>query len=402
MFLVPHMAEDAPMAAADGEASAETTPVFAQHFAPLEVVKAAVGGAKLRAPTGRLSAGGAKGAPRLGVRAEASRKIAFTDDPSAAGALVAAANAALAQRLPNAFDAFPGAAAAALPAPWDVPMFLSHSHALQRVPAKAAPAALPAPSPLVKRLLAPSRDRLIVAVSVVWRGGGDVVSLLGCFTGWRERVPMVADGSGAHFVTVHLRAGEYRYVFEVNGRLCVADDEPMADACGAGAPVPAANVLLVDDGAEFDGEERAEALSRADDPLGAAPWLARASDAAADGCYTQSTPTAALGLWVPQLPPHLAKLHGVRAAPLSLRRAPRAGQPPVEWHSELGHVAFALTAAPPRAKFGEAQGEMSEDDNYADSTSDDQSMPSAPGSRHGTPLEPAPRAPPPALSLIHI
>lgn len=408
MFLVPHVAEDAPMACTDGDASAETTPVLPQHFAPLDVLKAATGASgKLRVPSGRLAVGGAKGAPRLGVRAEAARKIAFSSEPSAAGTLVAAANAACARPTVAAsvFDAFPCAAAEALPKA-DMPTFLSHAHILQRaqqaVPIKPRPAIGLPVSALTKQLTTPSRDRHIVAVSIVWRGGGDTVALVGSFTGWRERVPMVADSSGAHFATVHLRAGEYQYAFEVNGTLCVADEEPMCEVgAEAGAPIKSANTLLVDDGAEFEGEgdEMNAALMRAAHPLAIAPWLARHSAPALESEYSQEVPSSAaaaaaaagaraglgLGVWIgaspPSLPPHLAKLHGVSLTAPLRRRIVRDG-PPVEWHSQLEHISFSATYGadgPPAVCAGVQQQieSESEDDNYH-SGSDEQSLSNSP------------------------
>ncbi|KAJ1640260.1 hypothetical protein T492DRAFT_1135356 [Pavlovales sp. CCMP2436] len=58
------------------------------------------------------------------------------------------------------------------------------------------------------------------------------------------------EDSNTHFVTVHLCAGDYQYRFEVNGVLCVADEEPMAsNPPGSGQLV---NTFVVDDGAKYE------------------------------------------------------------------------------------------------------------------------------------------------------
>lgn len=326
-----HVADGVPAPADGDDESKETTPVLSQHYhGPLQTAKAATvaTGAKLRAASCRLTIAGGKGPARNGVRVEASRKIAFAPTAS----LIPAVPAVFARPLPCSLPTttcagslLHGRPGAVVQPTADTPMFLSHSHVLQRRLQAASPKSAPPPvSPLVSQLLMPSRDRRRVAVSLVWCGGGDAVFLVGSFTGWRERVPMAATEGGAFFVTIHLRAGAYQYAFEVNGQLCIDDEEttcataalptcsatvafpPAVPASPAGAPaaecgplpLQTANALLVDDGAEFEEEEEEQGAVPPLAPPGKAAPPAAAGWHAGDGSIgapppRSSAPTAA-------------------------------------------------------------------------------------------------------------
>lgn len=329
MFLVPHVAEGAPTTLTDGELSDETTPVFSQHFPLLSDKKAGTAVASTaRPPSGRLGVGASKRSPRPNVRSEACRKVNFEPKPPSARSASFAGAAAEPERVKKKPDV--------------PPAFLSHEHVLRAAqqPARSKPAG--AAASLVERLTTPSRDWRLPAVTFVWRGGGERVSLVGSFTGWRERVPMAADARGAFFVTLHLRAGEHHYAFEVNGALCIADEERMCEPTAeARAPVKTANARTVDDGAEFEEEE-----AIAEEETGE-----EAAQAAMLPCgFSQDVPAveqlrAWLGAAPPALPPQLGLLHGVRVGGMP-RRSTALARPADEWHSALGHAAFAIRAAP--------------------------------------------------------
>ncbi|KAJ1625208.1 hypothetical protein T492DRAFT_1147516 [Pavlovales sp. CCMP2436] len=218
---------------------------------------------------------------------------------------------------------------------------------------KSAQTSLARSAAFVEQLTKPSRDRRKVAVTLSWPGGGNSVSLVGSFTNWTERVPMVAasplEEGNTHFVTVHLCAGEYQYCFEVDGVFCVTDEKPMAiNPTGRGQLV---NIFVVDDGSEY--EELGGKAAGPESPTqiygeGTAPsWSARADT---DG-FSTSVP---INLKVardepPPLPQHLFGRNGVPQTAAS-RRTRRIIWPEGRPHAvsadcELNHGAFAHCGA---------------------------------------------------------
>jgi hypothetical protein len=206
----------------------------------------------------------------------------------------------------------------------------------------------PSPAAFVEQLITPSRDRRNVAVTLIWPGGGSSVFLVGSFTNWTERVPMVAAEGNTHVATVHLRAGEHHYLFEVNGVMCIADEDPLMSVSPGSAPTSIVNTVLVDDGAEYEelGGD-AEAAARPDSPTdivddSTALWSAGTSACAGADGFSTVVPTTLKVSWFepPALPPHLARMHGVQTA------APRHIWPQGRPHAafadcKLNHAAFA-------------------------------------------------------------
>ncbi|KAJ1621088.1 hypothetical protein T492DRAFT_1073203, partial [Pavlovales sp. CCMP2436] len=298
----------------------ETTPELPSHYVEPE--------APASTASSRLRLGG-KGPLRL---AAASRKVAFGSvfhaSPRSVFSTVLPAAPA-----PPSIVGSPSLAARPILLPHatgDAPQFAAHSHVLKQFLHAPKPAPTPKPTPastsdarsaaLVEKLTKPSRNRRKVAVTLRWPSGGSSVFLLGSFTNWTERVPMIAESDGlAFFATINLPAGDHYYLFEVKGMLCVADAEKLASVPLGSAPSSIVNTVLVDDGAEFEEFEE----------------------------YIGTTPPKQVGEFKaasnapPALPPHLAKLHGVQlAAP---HRAPRPAelQHAVFADSELNHAAFA-------------------------------------------------------------
>lgn len=356
----------APVDGAADEYDAETTPTLPQHFAPYEAANAAAGATCARVSSGRLLVGGA--------RADAARKVAFAAAAPRPPPPSTPFDGSLLARCAEAQSAeLKGAWVEAMRPPSDVPMFRvgrGHTRALQR--SQVTPTEARAAS-LVQQVLAPSRDRRLVAVSLVWRGGGAAVFVRGSFTGWAERLPMAADSSGAHFVVVSLRAGTYHYAFEVDGVHCVADQEPVCEAAAgaalAGAPVTSANVLTVDDGAEFEGEEEAEGGERAaaqPEPAYSQEVPVEAREAA--GARAVVGLRAWIGMMPAALPPHLARLYGVEPSEASQRGRYTRDGPPVEWHSELGHASLGVRA-PPAAQGAGCAMDGADGGGYADASS---------------------------------
>ncbi|KAJ1633195.1 hypothetical protein T492DRAFT_867147 [Pavlovales sp. CCMP2436] len=183
----------------------------------------------------------------------------------------------------------------------------------------------------VQQLIMPSRDRRKVAVTLSWLGGGSLVFLVGSFTKWADRVPMVPAQDNTHVVTVHLRAGEYQYLFEVDGVQCIADEEPMASVSGV-----VVNTVVVDDGSE------PEAPTQIDDDGTAPSWSARAS---ADG-FSTTVPTNLTVAWdePPPLPAALARVHGVPQTAAS-RRIRRIIWPEGRPHADLEDCALNHAAS---------------------------------------------------------
>jgi hypothetical protein len=168
----------------------------------------------------------------------------------------------------------------------------------------------------VERLTTPSRDRRNVAVTLSWSGGGSSVFLVGSFTNWTERVPMVAAENNTHVTTVHLRAGEHHYLFEVNGLLCIADEDPLTTPSPGSAPASIVNSVLVDDGSEYEelgGETAAAARPGLPSPTqiddnGSVPcWSSCRAPHTPDHDLTPEPPSRfAAGLGVHKGPPRLA------------------------------------------------------------------------------------------------
>mmetsp|Transcript_4246 Transcript_4246/g.10990 ORF Transcript_4246/g.10990 Transcript_4246/m.10990 type:complete len:556 (+) Transcript_4246:97-1764(+) len=340
MFLLPHGATDphpGALAAASPRSSPdeETTPELPTFFAAPHGGKSAAAqppvNSRLRVGGGRLLAAGPGRA-----RAGAARKIFSADANQAAQPATPQSDADV--PLPSALAR--GSAAAAL-----------------------AAATRKAPAPC-RDLRKPTRDRRDVAVSFLWKGGGASVAVVGSFTEWTHRIPMVADGANSHFVTLHLRAGEHKYLFEVNGVLCVADEQPLIDVPRGTAPASVVNVVEVDDGREFESDDDGGAAAQvavqpkdaqlpafgAMEPFG---WSALGHKATAEPEYSSTVPANLIRMWLapPALPAHLHALHGVQRRPA--RRPTRAGPTP-PCHVDLHHLRFERTAAPSSSEAGDS------------------------------------------------
>ncbi|KAJ1624114.1 hypothetical protein T492DRAFT_882391 [Pavlovales sp. CCMP2436] len=182
----------------------------------------------------------------------------------------------------------------------------------------------PARSLCIEQLTTPSRDWRIVAIALSWAGGGSSVFLVGSFTNWAERVPMVPTQGNTHVVTVPLGAGEYQYLFEVDGVLCIADEEPMASYEELGVAA------------------RPESPTQIDDDGTAPSWSARAD---ADG-FSTTVPTNLKVAWdePPPLPAALARVHGVPQTAAS-RRIRRIFWPEGRPHAVLEDCALNHAAS---------------------------------------------------------
>jgi len=328
MFLLPPNANADPFAMSgmldDGMAGdSETTPEMPMHFQGFSALHG-------MPPTGPSAAG--SGGARLRVNKQAgarpaARRAAFAGTAAAdrrAGVFVAESSMFA--------DGVETADTAGLWSSWA---------------SKASPLTATAP-PSRTDLLRPSRDRRDVAVTIQWRGGGTNVCLVGSFTNWTGRIPMIADGP-CHYVTLHLRAGHHTFLFDVNGSLCVADEQPLVEGPEDGAPAHLVNTIEVDDGAEFE-DAGDEASTEAVDECAWALFGAGAPSAALararpnDGFSTHVPATVAWGP-PPPLPPHLDELHGV--APRATCKT-RAGLcPPPVWHVDLNHVGVVRSSGAP-------------------------------------------------------
>ncbi|KAJ1627607.1 hypothetical protein T492DRAFT_842228 [Pavlovales sp. CCMP2436] len=213
---------------------------------------------------------------------------------------------------------------------------------------------LPSPTAFVKPLTTPSRDRRNVAVTLSWAGGGSSVFLIGSFTNWRERVPMVAEEGNTHFATVHLRAGEHQYLFEVNGVLCISNLEHVAGVSGL-----IVNTVVVDDGSEY--EELGGKAARSESPMqidddGMAPSCSARADA---DSFSTTVPTNLTVAWdePPPLPAALARVHGVPQTAAS-RRIRRIIWPEGRPHAVLEDCALNHAAS---ARCDDAAGNGADD-----------------------------------------
>jgi hypothetical protein len=114
--------------------------------------------------------------------------------------------------------------------------------------------------------------------------------------------------NNTHIATVHIRAGEHHYLFEVNGVLYVAEEQTLMSLSPGSAPASIVNSVLVDDGSEYELGEAAAARP-------GSPTHVDDSCTSADG-FSTVVPINLKASWSepPAVPPHLAQLHGVQTA----------------------------------------------------------------------------------------
>ncbi|KAJ1629426.1 hypothetical protein T492DRAFT_907593 [Pavlovales sp. CCMP2436] len=219
------------------------------------------------------------------------------------------------------------------------PNFAAHSHILKQAIKSAQTPAAARSAAVVEQLTTPGREKRDVAVTLSWAGGGSSIFLVGSFTNWVEHVPMMVAAEGnMHVVTVHLRAGEHHYLFEVDGVLCVADEEPMTSVLPGCTPAGwsrwcIVNTVVVDDGSEYEDGKAAAARPVSPTEI-TAPFSSTRTGA--DG-FSTTVPADLQVMWgePPALPATLARMHGVpqTAASCRIRR--------IIWPEGRPHADFA-------------------------------------------------------------